>query len=356
MPSRCVNVAFPPPGSGSGGRPGRSARFGPPVRRTAGESTDEGACTTMTQPPEASSTSSPTDSDAQLAPGPARLLALGAAGLALVIYLLAFFDAFGIGTGLGGALLLAGGLLAGASVLPKSGRVLLPAAVVMVTGVLLLLLTVVSLTSSEFEGPTAIAVIAVVLGFVAAGLAVGAFLMDAGVIKAPARRPAGPPAGYNQTGGYGYGQQQPGYGGGQYGQQPGYGGQQQPGYGQQQPGYGGQYGQQQPGYGQQPGQTTTALGQQSGYGAGYGQAGGYAGATADPGATTDATVSVSTGETAPAPTGGWYGGSGSSSPEFSSASTPASGTPVVPADGGAAPAAPKDETRFFENPGDPPRN
>ena len=313
----------------------------------------------MTQPPEASSTSSPTGSDAQLAPGPARLLALGAAGLALVIYLLAFFDAFGIGTGLGGALLLAGGLLAGASVLPRSGRVLLPAAVVMVTGVLLLLLTVVSLTSSEFEGPTAIAVVAVVLGFVAAALAVGAFLMDAGVIKAPARRPAGPPAGYGQTGGYGYGQQ-PGYGG-QYGQQPGYG-QQQPGYAQQQqPGYGGQYGQQQqPGYGQQPGQAPTAFGQQSGYGAGYGQAGGYAGGSADPGAgaTTDATVVVSTNatEAAPAPTGGWYGGSGSSSPEFASASTPASGTPVVPAEGGATPAAPVDETRFFENPGDPPRS
>ncbi len=316
----------------------------------------------MTQPPEASSTSSPTGSDAQLAPGPARLLALGAAGLSLVIYLLAFFDAFGVGQGVGGALLLAGGLLAGASVLPRSGRVLLPAAVIMVTGVLLLLLTVVSLASSEFEGPSAIAVVALVLGFVAAALAVGAFLMDAGVIKAPARRPAGPPAGYGQTGGYGYGQQ-PGYGGqyGGYGQQP-------PGYGQQQPGYGGQYGQQ-PGYGQQAGQATTAFGGgggQPGYGAGYGQTGGYgyAGATAaDPkGGTGDSTVSVPTGGASEAPTStAWYGGgpSGSSSPEFASASTPASGTPVTPAapvEGEAPPAAPVDETRFFDKPGDPPRS
>src|SRR5689334_10964373 len=62
--------------------------------------------------------------------GPARLLALGAAGAAVVIYLLGFFadDSGLLGTLSFSPLLVGGGLLAGASVLPKAGRVLLPGA------------------------------------------------------------------------------------------------------------------------------------------------------------------------------------------------------------------------------------
>ncbi|RLK60172.1 DUF3662 and FHA domain-containing protein [Actinokineospora cianjurensis] len=80
--------------------------------------------------------------------------------------------------------------------------------------------------------------------------------------------------------GQGYGQQQPQQGGGYdqgYGQQQqggydqGYGQQQQPGYGQQQAGYDQGYGQQQPGYGQQQGGYDQGYGQQGGYDQGYGQ-------------------------------------------------------------------------------------
>ncbi|MCX6462569.1 MAG: DUF5336 domain-containing protein [Pseudonocardiales bacterium] len=308
----------------------------------------------MTQPPEASSaaTAAPT-TDGQLAPGPARLLALGAAGLSLVIYLLAFFDSAPALGSIGGAMLLSGGLLAGSAVLPKAARVLLPAAVLTVVGALMLLLYVAA--SSEFVDNSAIAIIAVVLGFVTAALAVGAYLMDAGVIKAPAPRRTAP-AGYGGQPGYG---QQGGYGGGPgYGPQPGYGGG-QPGYGQQQPG-------QQPGaaFGQQSGygQSGAYGAAGAGYGAGYG--GGQTGSTptaAGQGDPADATVAVPTGTEGGTPA--WYGGPGSTSStsEFSTASTPASGTPAAapPAtpsgeNGTGEEKRPADETTFFSKPNDPP--
>jgi hypothetical protein len=191
--------------------------------------------------------------DPQLAPGPARLLVLATAGLGLVIYVLGFIEA-GLSGSLIGFLLLGGGLLAGAALLPKVGRVLVPAAVIVVTGTLFLLQAVAQ------GGASTTAIIALVLAFLQAVAVIGAVLLDAGLVKAPAPRPRAP-QGYGQPGGYS--QYPPGYGQpggyGQYGQQQGYG---QQGYGA--PGYGqpGQYGQQ-PGYGQ---------GQQ-GYGApgGFGQ-------------------------------------------------------------------------------------
>ncbi|GAA3245384.1 hypothetical protein GCM10017691_52440 [Pseudonocardia petroleophila] len=319
----------------------------------------------MTQQPESTTTAAPKTH--QLAPGPARLLALGAAALVVVIYILGFFDEFTFTGSLAGALVIGGGLLAGAAVLPKVGRVLVPAVVLLATGTLQLLQAVTGTAGQEFgDGPGAVLIVGLVLSFVALALAAGAMLMDAGIIKAPAPRPATPP-GYGQYGGYG---QQPGYGGqyGGYGQQP-------PAYGQQS-GYGGQYGGQ-PGYGQQPGGQPSGAQStgQPGYAPGYAQAAGYGGPgyptgygapgqqPADPGQGSEATTSMATpGSAAPEAGQGWYSGSGSAAPSSapapdvsSSASTPASGSPVTPAEGahaaGEQPAEPGqdrvEETRFI---------
>ncbi|GAA2569264.1 DUF5336 domain-containing protein [Pseudonocardia hydrocarbonoxydans] len=309
----------------------------------------------MTQQPESNSTAATSTTDHQLRPGPARLLALGAAALVVVIYLLGFFDEFTFTGSLAGALVIGGGLLAGAAVLPKVGRVLVPAVVLLFTGTLQLLQAVTSSAGQDFGGgPSALLVVGLVLAFVASGLAAGAMLMDAGVLKAPAHRPATPP-GYGGQQYGGYGQQPPGYGGqqyGGYGQQPGYG----PGYGQQQPGYG---------YGAQPGVQPSgpqpsgpqgpgaAPGGQPGYGQAYGQAAGYGGAGyaagqgADPGqSATEATSALPAPGSAEAGSG-WYSGSGSATTEVSSsASTPVSGTPVTPPEG--APAAEADQGRAEE--------
>ena len=221
----------------------------------------------MTQQPQDSGSPAPATPDAQLAPGPARLLALVAAGLAIVIYVIAFFDEGQVLGGLGGALLIAGGLLAGAAVLPKVGRVLVPAAVLVTTGTLLLL------QSQVVYGAPVAAIVALVLAFLQAGAVVGAVLLDAGIVRAPARRPSAR-SGYGQPGPQGYGQ--PGFG-----QSGGYG---QPGYGAPQPGYG------QPGYGQPGpyGSGPSGYGQQGagqpGYGQGFGQPGAAHPGAAQPGA------------------------------------------------------------------------
>ncbi|QJY46548.1 DUF5336 domain-containing protein [Pseudonocardia broussonetiae] len=325
----------------------------------------------MTQQPEPTSSAASSSTDHQLKPGPARLLALAATALVVVVYILGFFDELTFTGGLAGALIIGGGLLAGAAVLPRTGRVLLPAAVLLVTGTLQLLQGVGGALGQEFGGPSAVQVVGLVLAFLAAAAAVGALLLDTGLVKAPARRPSAPSApGYG--GQYGYGQQsgqQPGYGGqyggyGQPGQQPGYGGQ-----------YGGGYGQpgQQSGYGGPPTGGLPVSPQGPGYGAGYGQAAGYGGPgyaagygaapggqPADPGqGGSEATAAM------PAPGAGESGRY--AAPEVSSsASTPASGSPVQPADSGphgahSAPAAGEqhrepgqetaEETRFI-TPGD----
>lgn len=213
----------------------------------------------MSQQPTPPAAESAAPSDTQPVLGQVRLLALAAAGLGVVVYLLGFFAPFGLTTTLLGPLLVGGGLLVGASVLPKAGKVLLPGAVAVTVGMLILLQAVAG------GGASTTVVIALVVAFLEAVAAVGAVLMEAGVITAPAPRPKAPDHGQQQFPGYpqGYPQQggQPGYGPGypQQGGQPGYGQPgPQPGYGQ--PGYGApQYGG--PGYGQPP-----AYNQPGGYG------------------------------------------------------------------------------------------
>jgi hypothetical protein len=258
----------------------------------------------------------------QQLPGPARLLALLAAGLALVIYILGFVEDTQLINRIGGLLVIGGGLLGAAALLPKAGRVLVPASVLALLGSLALLQE----TAAGFEVPTT-TIIAVILAFLLTIVLVGAVLLEAGIVKVPAPRPhaAYPQQGY---GGYG-GQQPPGYGG--YGQFPeqggGYGGAaQQPGYGQQgpygaggpaagQPGYGG--------YGYGAGSTSSpslpmpsSPPSQSPYGqGGYGQQ------------PTVAQPAPQASDQA-APPGGWFAGpnpSQSSDPPSSSSATPGSG-------------------------------
>jgi len=199
--------------------------------------------------------------DHQLAPGPARLLVLIAAGLALVIYVLGFLNDLGLGSLFAGPLVLGGGLLAGAAVLPKVGRVLLPAAVAVITGTLLLLQGV-----TGTPGAPTMMIVALVLSFLLVAAVVAAVLLDAGILTMPAPRPSAPP-GYPQPGYGAYGQP-PGYGAayGQYPEQGGYG---QQGYGGTPAGFSG-YGGAQPGYAQ-PGQYGPGSASPSQPGPGYSQ-------------------------------------------------------------------------------------
>jgi hypothetical protein len=258
---------------------------------------------------------------------------LGVAALGVVTYLLSFVEA-GLSGSLIGFLLLGGGLLAGAALLPKVGRVLVPATVIVVTGTLFLLQAVAQ------GGSSTTAIVALVLAFLQSAAAIGAVLLDSGLVKAPAPRPRAP-QGYGQPGGYG--QYPPGYGQpggyGQYGPQQGY---PQQGYGA--PGYGqpGQYGQQQ-GYGQQ------------GYGApgGYGQQQpqGSWGQT-DPGARP------------PAGAPSWYGGGSEGGDTPSAPGTPGvSGEPTstIPQasprqENADAEKTSVDKTRIIKQPGDPGQN
>ena len=118
--------------------------------------------------------------------GPVAELGLVAAGLGLVIYLIAFVADLGGSTSLVLPLLLGGGLLAGTVALPSVGtRVLAPAAVVTTTGALLLLRAVV-------DDGSALSVGALVLGLLEAGATVGATLMQAGVVRSrPSKEPQG---------------------------------------------------------------------------------------------------------------------------------------------------------------------
>ncbi|MCR6490311.1 DUF5336 domain-containing protein [Amycolatopsis sp. OK19-0408] len=142
------------------------------------------------------------------------LIALAVAVLGLVQYFLGFAESGDVG--LGGVLLLAGGLLAGMHALPKGPKTLPYAALLSVLGALEVLDTLVALQTS----PGVVTVI-LILGILQMLAAVGALLIEHGVIKPPAPKPAAPSYGGQ------YGQQQPGQ------QQYGQPGQQ---YGQQQPG------------------------------------------------------------------------------------------------------------------------
>ena len=111
------------------------------------------------------------------------------------------------------ALLLAAGLIAGASLLQKDARNQAVVAALAIAGWLVLVFQSFSLPSAEgneFASTTSSlgigAILVLVLGFVQAAAAVAALLFDAGIVKAPAPKPAG----YgNQNQQAGYGQQNP---------------------------------------------------------------------------------------------------------------------------------------------------
>jgi hypothetical protein len=142
-------------------------------------------------------------------------------------------------------LLLGGGLLAAATVLPKAGRLLAPAAVAVVVG----MLTLVQVVFAGDNRVSVMAIVVVVLAVLETAAVGAALLYDVGMLAAPdpaarlarqqarqvRRAPAPAPSGYQGQPGAGY----PG------GPQGGYGYQQQPpptpSYGTPAPGYG--YGQ-----------------------------------------------------------------------------------------------------------------
>jgi Family of unknown function (DUF5336) len=285
--------------------------------------------------------------------GPVAELALVAAGLGLVVYLLGFVTDIGLGTLLYGPLLIGGGLLAGSVVLPAAGpRVLVPAAVATTTGALLLLQVVVD----GRDSPVAIG--ALVLAVLQAAAAVGAALLQAGVVRAPRPRPkkavaVAPPSafpGYPQQPGYPQfpGQQYPGQ---PYpGAYPGPGQPAQPYPGDQYAGehayaqqarYGAQYGV--PGYPPPPPYATPGYGP-AGYGVpAYGRSGVPApDPTADP-----ATVAVPFGAARPAAETAPDEALPASPPVPSSgvpsSGVPSSGPPDVPVEGSAAHRAPGPE-------------
>ncbi|WP_330228419.1 DUF5336 domain-containing protein [Nocardia sp. NBC_00508] len=170
--------------------------------------------------------------------------------------------------------LLLGGLLAGLSLLPKQNWTGAAAAASTAGFVALLFQSFNFGEGTELEVG---AYILLVLAFVQTAVAITATLFEAGILKAPAPRPATAPSGFGQAG---YGQQPPSFGQAQ--QSYGQGQPSQPGYGPSgaygQSGYGSQaappqfpsqqpspYGQSQPSYGQ--GQQGQAYGQpQSPYG------------------------------------------------------------------------------------------
>ncbi|KQH80265.1 hypothetical protein AO501_28905 [Mycobacterium gordonae] len=188
-------------------------------------------------------------------PGESKLglyLAIAVAALGLLAYFFSFGPMFtynseisGSGaevsgdTGLSVAVALVAGMLAGLGLLPKAKSYVPISAVLSVLGVLLIIAATFNKPSS-FSTGWALWIVLVCIVFQAVA-AVGALLLESGVITAPTPRPK-----YDPFGG-GYGQY------GQYGQ-----------YGGQQGGYYGQPGAQQPA--QNPGQS-------SGYGSQYG--GGY---------------------------------------------------------------------------------
>ncbi|QII07492.1 MULTISPECIES: DUF5336 domain-containing protein [Rhodococcus] len=111
------------------------------------------------------------------------------------------------------ALLLAAGLIAGASLLQKDAKNQAVVAALAITGFLVLVFQSFSLPSAEgneFASTTSSlgigAILVLVLGFVQAAAAVVALLFDAGIVKAPAPKPAGYGSQNQQAG---YGQQNP---------------------------------------------------------------------------------------------------------------------------------------------------
>jgi Family of unknown function (DUF5336) len=201
------------------------------------------------QPPGSYGAAGPAPAPAE--PGESKLglyLAIAVTALGLLSYFFSFGPLFtyksdigGIGadvsgdTGFAVPVAVLAALIAGVGLLPKVQSRLAPVAVLSVLAVLMIISTTFSKPDS-FSTGWALWIVLVCIVFEAVA-AVGALLLDVGVITAPTPRPK-----YDPFGGYGqYGQQY-----GQYGGQPaGYYGQagaQQPAQNPAQPGYGSQYG------------------------------------------------------------------------------------------------------------------
>jgi hypothetical protein len=151
----------------------------------------------MTQPPAGSGPEMPFDPVPVPADGyrpsstPARALALTAAALGLLIYLLGFVGEVSVTSSFGGPLLVGGGLLAGVAVLPRVGRVLAAATVLVLTGTLLLVQLVIGI------GAQPVLIVALAVAVLEAAAVFGALLLDSGVIGAGSGRSRGrshPPA------------------------------------------------------------------------------------------------------------------------------------------------------------------
>jgi hypothetical protein len=203
---------------------------------------------------------------AQTAAGPSKLpfyLLIAVAALGLGVYLFSFGDLFtisdtdfpqlgsasGTSLGLGLAVIAAlfAGLLAGASLLPKQTILVGVVAAVAVLGFLLVIGEIISKPEGVSIGWALYVVIA--LSFFQAAVAIGALLLDAGIVSAPAPKPKYEQQHYGQYGAPG-----------QYYGQPGQHAPHQGAPRQQPPAYPGQYG------GYQGGSSGgyQAIGQQSG--------------------------------------------------------------------------------------------
>ncbi|MFC4603367.1 DUF5336 domain-containing protein [Rhodococcus kronopolitis] len=217
------------------------------------------------------------------------------------------------------AMILLAGLLAGLSLLPEHSYEPIAAAA-SVVGFVVSLCFLFSLS----DGVTLAwgGVVILILGFVQVVLAVAVVLMELGLVKVPAPRPAGYPQGYGQP--QGYPQQYPAAYGQPQAPQQGYPMQQYPqGYGQPQP-----QAQPQAGFGQPPayGQPMSppAYGEQQ-YPAGYGQ-------QANPYAQTQAYPAPGTSPQPSAP-------AAAPVPAADDSAAPSAGAPAATPDA-AAPAAP----------------
>lgn len=114
--------------------------------------------------------------------GSVRPLALVAAGVGLLVYLLGFIGPISVTSSFGGPLVVGGGFLAAAAVLPRAGRVLAPAAVLIGTGGLLLLQTGIGL------GWPGVLLVATALAFLQLVAVVGAVLLDNQLLRSGPRR------------------------------------------------------------------------------------------------------------------------------------------------------------------------
>jgi Family of unknown function (DUF5336) len=188
------------------GGPGYPQQGGAPYQPAPGT----GSFPQSPQPPQPSATKPP---DFGL------IAALSVTGLGLVNYFLSFSsDAAPFNDVV--SYLLVGGLLAAVTLLPKAPKTLPFAAIFSLLGGLVALSTIVRASGSI---PTIVIVI-LILGILQMAVAVGAVLLEFGVLKPPAPKPAVPQNPYGQQFGQA-GQQQPQYGQQhQFGQQP----QQQP--------------------------------------------------------------------------------------------------------------------------------